>query len=450
LYKRISMVLFPIMTIALIATAYWGYTQSLMRTKMMVKAENQYQRSFHNLSYHLDRLHQELGNTLAMSSTSTDTYRKGLLNIWRLSSEARGEVSQLPLMGMEFSKTDQFLANLSNFTYQAGLRDYNKKPLSEKEVQTLNSLYAHSAQITKDLRGLQSKVLANQLHWTDVELALSSDKGPHDNMIVDGFQSMEKQVSGYSDVEWDPAVTGLYKKNDGAALDGKEMTADEIRAKAAKFWGIDPGVINVTENGKNTKFRSFAATIKGANNATAELDFTSKGGYPFYYSNSRQVGTPKHDLGEAATAAQKFLEDREYKNMVPVSYDRTDNNTVDITLARKNHEVVIYPEKIVVMVALDNNEVIGMQATDFVFNHKDREPKAPEMTAAEARKHINKNMKVTKEQLALILNDVREDTLCYELTGEMNGQNYRIYINADTGTEEKVETIQPEEAHILR
>ena len=32
--------------------------------------------------------------------------------------------------------------------------------------------------------------------------------------------------------------------------------------------------------------------------------------------------------------------------------------------------------------------------------------------------------------------------LCYQFTGRVNGSVYRIYINADNGTEEKVEEMR--------
>ncbi|MEJ9209420.1 germination protein YpeB, partial [Paenibacillus larvae] len=131
MYRRLSMVMFPILLVALIGTGVWGYTEHQEKNSILIKAENQYQRAFHDLSFHMDKLKSELGNALAVHTASTDSYRKGLVNVWRLTSEAQNEINQLPLSLMEFNKTEEFLSKLAKFSYGAAVRDLNKKPLSK-------------------------------------------------------------------------------------------------------------------------------------------------------------------------------------------------------------------------------------------------------------------------------------------------------------------------------
>ena len=44
----------------------------------------------------------------------------------RLTSEARSDVGQLPLTLMPFNKTEEFLANIGDFSYRAAIRDLEK------------------------------------------------------------------------------------------------------------------------------------------------------------------------------------------------------------------------------------------------------------------------------------------------------------------------------------
>ncbi len=76
MYKRLSIVMFPILLVALIGTGFWGYLEHQEKNSVLIKAENQYQRAFHDLSFHVDKLHTEIGNTLAVNSTSQDAYKK--------------------------------------------------------------------------------------------------------------------------------------------------------------------------------------------------------------------------------------------------------------------------------------------------------------------------------------------------------------------------------------
>lgn len=46
------------------------------------------------------------------------------------------------------------------------------------------------------------------------------------------------------------------------------------------------------------------------------------------------------------------------------------------------------------------------------------------------------------DRLAIILNDSNEEVLCYEFTGTLGEDTYRIYINSENGREEKVEKLQ--------
>lgn len=55
---------------------------------------------------------------------------------------------------------------------------------------------------------------------------------------------------------------------------------------------------------------------------------------------------------------------------------------------------------------------------------------------------INKQVKIMDDGLAIILNDMNEEVLCYEFIGTLGEDTYRIYINADNGVEEKVEKLK--------
>ncbi|WP_217556242.1 germination protein YpeB [Paenibacillus sp. GbtcB18] len=449
MYRRMSMVLFPVCAAALVGTGVWGYSQQKQKNQVSIKAENQYQRAFHDLSYHIEKLHTELGNTLAINSTSNDTYRKGLVNVWRLTSQAQNEVNQLPLGLLPFNKTEEFLANVSKFSYQTSTRDLTKKPLTDGELKTLSTLYQHSKEITGDLRGVQEKVIANNLRWMDVDLALGANKEPNDNTIIDGFKTVDKKVGSYNDLKEGPFTMSTQSKYTAQMLDGPEIDEQEVRKKAAAFLGVNnPTIFHVVKNGNGAvEYESYTCTLPGKNGTDITMDFTKKGGHLIYFMNPRDVKSTKLQVEQTRAAAAQFLERHGYKNMTAVSFDRH-SNICNMTFAKQEKDTVIYPEKLVVNVALDDGQILGLQGTDFVFanrNHKniDQEPK---LSKEEARSHLSPQLKVTRHTKALIVNDLNQEVLCHEFIGSLNGQTYRIYVNGEDGTEEKVETIRKEDA----
>src|SRR5690625_2513116 len=180
-------------------------------------------------------LHDKIGSSLAMNSR--DRLSPQLVEIWRLTSEAHSNVGQLPLALLPFNKTEEFLSNIGDFSYRVAVRDLEKEPLSKKEEETLQSLYKSSSDIKKELRKVQSLVIDNNLRWMDVELAIASEKEPMDNTIIDGFQTVEKNVEGYSEVSWGPEMDQLLEKKDNfyKRVKGKQVSVEKAKKIAQKF-----------------------------------------------------------------------------------------------------------------------------------------------------------------------------------------------------------------------
>ncbi|MNI15077.1 Sporulation protein YpeB [compost metagenome] len=95
--------------------------------------------------------------------------------------------------------------------------------------------------------------------------------------------------------------------------------------------------------------------------------------------------------------------------------------------------------------ALDDGEILGVQASEYIYSKKERKLEPPVITMEEAKKSLSSNLKVSNHTLAVIKNDLTEEVLCHEFIGSMNSNIYRVYINGETGQEEKIETIRPED-----
>ena len=444
MYKRLSAILFQVTAVLLIGALLWWYQENQEKNSILIKAENQYQRAFHDLSYHVDKLHTELGNTLAVNSASTGAQRKGLVNVWRITSEAQNEINQLPLTLLPFNKTEEFLSRIAKFSYQTAIRDLTKQPLTENEMKNLKELYKSSAQIAQDLQGVQNKVIANRLRWMDVETALASEKEPRDNTIIDGFKTVDKKVGEYPELDWGPSISSMYNKRSVKKLGGRPITVEEIKRKAAKFTGVQSQEnIQVVENGKGTEWASYTANLKNKKGDESwSLDFTRNGGHLISYVYHRPIGPKAVDVSTAKQRAKEFLENKGYPGLAAVSYDEFDNEG-NFTFVSKQDDVLIYPEKITIRVALDNGQVTGMQASDYVYERESREKVGkPKLTLQQARKFLNPEYKEKYHRLALIENEQSEKVLTYEFGGSINGSQYKIFINAENGNEEIIEEIR--------
>ncbi len=104
--------------------------------------------------------------------------------------------------------------------------------------------------------------------------------------------------------------------------------------------------------------------------------------------------------------------------------------------------MTIYPESIKVKVALDNGQIIGFAASDYLKGQHERDIPKPKLTEQEAEEYINGNVKIRDHKLAIVMNELGKEVFCHEFVGTMNDDTYRIFINAKTGMEEKVEKLQ--------
>lgn len=439
--KMIRNIIIAVLAIGVVGTGYWGYQEHQEKNAILINAENNYQRAFHDLTYQMDILHDKIGTTLAMNSQKS--LSPALADVWRITSEARAQVGQLPLTLLPFNKTEEFLSNIGNFSYRTAVRDLDKSPLSEDEYKALQRLYEQSDEIRSELRNVQHMALQNNLRWMDVEMALASGKEPADNTIIDGFKTVEKRVTGFDEENLQDVTMSTFQKRDEnyEHLEGKKISKEEAIELAKKYAGINNVKEAIAvENGKGAAFEFFSVNLDN-NDEGVSLDITKKGGYPIWLINHRDIGEQKISLNEALSKAEEYLNKQGYKNLGLVESLQYDTQGL-FTFSTIIDDVRIYPETIKVKVALDNGQIVGFSATDYLKGQTKREIPEPQLSRKEAEEYINKNVKIMDHNLAIIENDLGEEVFCYEFLATLGNDTYRVYINAENGMEEKVEKLQ--------
>ena len=104
-----------------------------------------------------------------------------------------------------------------------------------------------------------------------------------------------------------------------------------------------------------------------------------------YYTNSRQVDKSEISEEQARTFAENFLKSRGIKNMVP-TYTLKEGNTLTVSFAYKEGDVIVYPDLIKVLVALDNGQILTYDALGYLMSHRERDLPQPKISISEARK----------------------------------------------------------------
>ncbi|GAB7386238.1 germination protein YpeB [Bacillaceae bacterium] len=441
MYLRIAGILFPVLVVALIGTVAWGYQENEEKNAILIKAENSYQRAFHDLNHHIDGLQDELAKSLAVNSRKQ--LAPCLTNAWRLAYAAQSDVGQLPLTLMPFSKTEEFLASIADFSHRVAMRDLDKEPLTSEEWSQLRKLYQRSNEIQQELQKVQAKVIENNLRWMDVEQALASEDKASDNTIIDGFKTIDKRVEEYH-MDWQVGTAGLNNNNHTRLhLKGPQISAEEAKKRALAFLGFrNAANVDVDRNGRGSQYSAYSVSVPMPNSdSRAYVDVSKQGGKVIWYLNDRDIKNPKLDLNEALQKASRFLQKHGFVSMEPAMTNQYDNLGV-FTFVYRQGNVRIYPDEVTVKVALDNGEVIGFQSEQYHAHHKPRRLQQPKISEEQARQKVNPRLRIEENRLAVIENPLRQEVLCYEYVGTIGNNTYRIYVNAENGDEELVEKMK--------
>lgn len=437
-------VLISALTIGLIGTGYWGWQTHQDNKVLTLAAENDYQRAFHNLVYHIDQLEDHLGTVLAMNTRRQLSPK--LAEIWRVTSLAQNELGELPLSILDLSKTEEFLYQIGEFSYKAAVRDLDKDPLNEQEYGTIKQLYHYANDVQKELRKTQANVIQQNIKWLDIEKEIMAQQEPIDNTVIDGFHMINEHVKGFSETEWGAGMSQRSELSDEelAKKLESEQEIDEMKAKeiAFKFLELNQDVpVEIEPTGKGLAYEAYSLTIDDPDHAAnIHMDITKHGGHPVWIVQSREIKEQKLSLNDGSKEAEQFFQKNGFDTMQLVDSKQYDNIGI-YEFAYLQDNVRVYTDRVVIEVALDDGSIIGFDGSDYLLNHKKRQFSQPKLSVDEARKRVNPNVEIQEEHLGIIKNDVGEEVLCYEFYGVLDHNTYRIFINAYDGQEELVEKL---------
>ncbi|CQR46709.1 Sporulation protein YpeB [Paraliobacillus sp. PM-2] len=429
-----------LLSIFIFATAAWGYQEHQEKNAILVQAENNYQRAFHDLTYKIDLLHDKIGTTLAINTK--ETLSPQLVEIWRITSEANTDVGQLPLALLPFNKTEEFLSSIGDFTYKTAVRDLEENPLSDKETDKLKDLYQTAGDIKSELRKVQHVVLEENLRWMDVQLALVNNDQQQDNTIIDGFKTVEEAAKEYSESTLSPNITGISNENhDYQYITGKQVSEKNAEKKIRDLFSLSNDTeVTIAESGEGATLQTYSGSFK-SNNVHGYIDISKKGGNILSFMLNRKIKEQKLSLNEAATKATDFLKKNGLSKMELFQSSQYDHVGVFQFLYNQD-DIRIYPDKVQLKVALDTGEILGYMANDFYRNHHDRTIEAPNLSIEDAKEKVNPSVTIQDQHMAVIENDVMQEVLAYAFLGTMEEETYRIFIDANTGRELQVEKLK--------
>lgn len=231
-------------------------------------------------------------------------------------------------------------------------------------------------------------------------------------------------------------------------LAGKaEISAEEARAVAAEFLQCPEEQLQMRERSEG-KTPCWNFNLPDGDTESS-IAVTVQGGEVLYFYSSCPSGEAKLTHEEALAAAQEFLTRNGYENMQPCSYEAS-SNAETIVFAYQQGDVLCYPDLIRTKVCLESGKVLAFEADMYLTYHTQRDLPETMPDPAASRTAVPDSLQILREQPVLLQSAGKLERLCYEyLCKDADGAQCLIYVNAETGEQERILLVQEGEGSVL-
>ncbi len=424
--------------ILLIVVAILGAILYAKQREYIQTSENSYNAAFFELVDYVQNVETYLAK--AMISSTPEHGAETLTQLWREANLAQAYLSRLPIESQELANTEKFLNQVSDYSYSLSRKNIYNEKLSEEDFNNLEDLHTYSVELENTLNQLSEDLNSGRFAWGELtKKGTVAFAQQVDNISKESFSNMEQNFHEYSGLIYDGAFSEHVTSAEPKGLTGNDIDEEQARQKAEEFIGKDRiKEINNLGYFENANIPSYGFTIKNNNDETLNISISRKGGHVIYVNSNREVNAELISQEEANEKGKSYLEEKGFPNMKETYYLKQDG-IVTINYAYMQDNVIMYPDLIKVKVALDNGEVLGLEATGYFNNHQEkRNISNVKVTKEQAKKDLNKNLEIISEGMAVIPTEWKTEKLCYEFKGKVDDKEFLVYINAENGREEDV------------
>ncbi len=424
----------------LLVVGYWGWGQHSIRRQYETHVGMQNQRAFYELLSHVENMEVLLAKALVSGSQRGNIIT--LSDIWYESAFAQANLSQLPITQIPNIETTRFLNQVGDYAKYLANRSAKGIPIGNEQFNTLEDLHSSVGELARELHEVQNLAAQERLNWSDIRDYASSQDGGAGNVFLDGFRRIEDGIAQVPALEYSGPFSVHLERVKPLGLTGEDVTLEEAKEIAQDF----------VEKNHDGRFESrrigeadgnipaYELELRPVDREVNELIFlhvSKKGGHVVWLINTRPVHEGRYSISDAIDHGTEFLEERGIDDMVILD-SREQRNVALLTFVYEEDDIIIYPDTIVLEVALDTNQVVSYDAVRYLETHREREFKEPEVTETDVKNIVSPRMNVKEIGLALITLGTTEEVLCYEVRGSYGEDEFWVYINAYTGEEENL------------
>ena len=429
-------------TIIVVFSTTFAILMFLERLDYRNYLQGQYSKNMYELISSVQNIRVNLGKSAIVGSREQSIVVFG--EIFRYSATANDKLHSLPLEQSVIGDTSEFLTQVGGFCYTLAKAASEGKELNDKEYELIDELEMQSYTLQEQLNGVLTEINEGKVKWGEIRKKTSGVFAKTgDNLVTEKFQTIQKQIVQYPALIYDGPFSDNILEIKPKIMSQKAVSDQQAMEIIRNIFGKDK-ILDIENKPVEGKTRvpsyTFQITFKGRDKSDAKtiIEVSKNGGRIVYLLDNRAIGKPTLDINKAAEAGSKFISKIGYKNMQP-TYTLNYENTAVVSYVYNQGEIAIYPDQVKLKIALDDGSIIGIESEKFLVSHVEkREISSPKVTVAKARERVGKRLKISKTSLAIIPTEANKEVLCYEFLGEYKNKSFIVYINADTGYEQRI------------
>lgn len=412
-----------VLVLLLLGSLIMGISRDIELKEAQRQIKMDYQRCFTEMVQYVDDLQINLEKSKFVNDPKQMMRLSG--EIYRQASMASSNLALLPLKTEPLEHLSEFLNQVGNYAYVLSYKMLDGKSISEEEYNKLTGLEEYAKNIAASLDGDLEELYNGTL---DIR---RSAEGAAPSGIDKVMGEIEKGLHDYPALIYDGPFSSHLTDREPLFLEGlTEVSADEALEKVKAITGRDD-FMYAEETG------SVPAYYFYDKEGLCSAVITKRGGYLLSYLNDSAIGEARCDVSDALLAASSFLEQQGFENMKESYYEIISDVAV-INYAATQEGYTLYPDLIKVKVALDDCRIVGCDTRGYVMYHTKRDIPGIKVSEAEAKSKVNSHVEIVSASLAAIPNDGGSEHFCWQLEGRLNDRRCLIYVNTQTGAEEKL------------
>ena len=407
--------------------------------RLSIAEEVRNQRTINELCESIDSITVDLQKCLY--AASGDMLREQGNSLRREATSAKESLGQLTDETADTEEIFRFLSQVGNYVLALSRSD----TLSEKDAESLRALWDYSAALNKELTALLYDFSDGTVSFDIKNDTLASENASLPEDFYTRMKDTAQTVTDYPTLLYDGPFSDSVGKGSYSLLKSeKSITRDEAKQIAAEFAGLSTAALRAEKDiSGDVELYCFSSK-------EIYITVTKKGGFVHSFIHSITAGEATISPEEAVDRGLDYLKSLGYKNMKE-SYYSVYDGICTVNYAYVKSGVICYSDLIKVSISLDKGDVVALDASAWLSNHKARRLSDELITPEEARESLADCLTVLSEGKALIPTDYGKEVLCYEFhcKDTQSDSEVLVYIDCRTGAEQDIMLLLYEDDGIL-